>query len=216
MSFAMFRVSDGSRRLILAVASSLFLLAASSVPSIATLDTVSEEMIQPAPFEAESLSSAEIEILSEAEVSMPDFVIEAERPATLSAMIARVDAPDSLFRDDEQALCLARAVYFEARGEPLEGQLAVAQAIINRTASARYPDSICAVVHQPGQFTFRHGQPVKQGTSWQNAKAIAHIASQSLWTEVAPKAISFHAAYVRPAWRGKTRVAQIGRHIFYR
>jgi len=211
MSFVTFRVSDGSRRLILAVTSSLFLLAATATPSITTLDMVSEEMLQPDVSDTATPSSAEVEILAQTSVSMPEYEIA---PADLATLIRQIDSPTT--DNDEQRLCLARAVYFEARGEPLEGQLAVAQAIINRTESGRYPDSICAVVRQPGQFTFRHGQAVKQGAAWNHAQAIALVATENLWPDVAPEAISFHATYVRPAWRGKVRVAQIGRHIFYR
>jgi len=53
-------------------------------------------------------------------------------------------------------LCLSQAVYYEARGEPLEGQLAVAQVIVNRKNSARWPNTICEVVHQPMQFSFTY------------------------------------------------------------
>jgi spore germination cell wall hydrolase CwlJ-like protein len=199
------------RRLILATASSLFLLAASAVPSIATLDAVSDDLLQPTAHELETPSSAETQVLAQAAVSLPKYDIA---PADLAVMVRQTNPAD--LENDEQRLCLARAVYFEARGEPLEGQLAVAQAILNRTQSARYPDSICGVVRQPGQFTYRHGQPVRQGQAWENAKAIAEIATASLWPEVAPQAISFHAVSVRPVWRDKVRVAQIGRHVFYR
>jgi spore germination cell wall hydrolase CwlJ-like protein len=211
MIFVLPRTSATLRRLILAMASSLFLLAASAVPSIATLDAVSDDLLQPNIHELETLSSAEAEVLAQATVSVPDYDIA---PADLAIMVRQTNAAD--LENDAQRLCLARAVYFEARGEPLEGQLAVAQAIINRTQSGRYPDTICGVVRQPGQFTYRHGQPIRQGQPWENAKAIAEIASASLWPEVAPQAISFHATSVRPIWRDKVRVAQIGRHIFYR
>jgi spore germination cell wall hydrolase CwlJ-like protein len=205
------RTSATLRRLILAMASSLFLLAASAVPSIATLDAVSDDLLQPSTHEREMPSSAETQVLAQAAVSAPDYEIA---PADLAVMVRQTN-PTGLESDAER-LCLARAVYFEARGEPLEGQLAVAQAIINRTQLAQYPGTICGVVAQPGQFTYRHGQAVRPGQAWEQAKAIAEIAHASLWPEVAPEAISFHAVSVRPLWRDKVRVAQIGRHVFYR
>jgi len=117
--------------------------------------------------------------------------------------------------------CLAQAVYFEARGEPIEGQLAVAEVVINRARSGLYPDNYCDVVTQPAQFSFvRHGRiPEADETSaaWQRAEAIAEIAQQNLWQSKASDALYFHATYVRPSWaHQKVQLAQIDTHIFYR
>src|SRR3569623_107391 len=82
-------------------------------------------------------------------------------------------------------ICLAQAVYFESRGEPSEGQLAVAEVVINRAKSDLYPDSYCDVIRQPAQFSFvHHGRiPAADASSaaWQRAVAIAEIAQQNLW-----------------------------------
>lgn len=117
--------------------------------------------------------------------------------------------------------CLAQAIYFEARGEPMEGQLAVAEVVINRAKSGIYPTSYCEVVTQPAQFSFvRHGRiPAADESSvaWQRAQAIAEIAQQNLWQSKAADALYFHATYVRPSWaRQKVELAQIETHIFYR
>jgi hypothetical protein len=117
--------------------------------------------------------------------------------------------------------CLAQAIYFEARGEPIEGQLAVAEVVINRAKSDMYPDSYCDVITQPAQFSFVHrGRiPAADETSaaWQRAEAIAEIAQQNLWRSKAADALYFHATYVRPSWaRQKVELAQIDTHIFYR
>lgn len=117
--------------------------------------------------------------------------------------------------------CLAQAVYFEARGEPIEGQLAVAEVVINRARSAIYPSSYCDVITQPAQFSFvHHGRiPTADETSaaWLRAKAIAEIAQQNLWQSRAADALYFHATYVRPSWaHQKVELAQIDTHIFYR
>jgi hypothetical protein len=120
---------------------------------------------------------------------------------------------------DDDTHCLATTVYYESKGEPLAGQLAVAQTILNRTHSGRFPESVCGVVKQRGQFSFlRGGQiptPPQGSNAWQTAVAIAQIAKQGLWKQTAPDALYFHAARVSPGW-GKTRVAALGHHIFFR
>ena len=117
--------------------------------------------------------------------------------------------------------CLAQAVYFESRGEPLDGQLAVAKVIMNRAASGHYPAGYCAVVAQPAQFSFVHHGHIpaadERSDAWRRAKAVAQIAQQNLWRSKAPDALYFHATYVRPSWaRQKVQLAQIETHIFYR
>jgi spore germination cell wall hydrolase CwlJ-like protein len=131
-------------------------------------------------------------------------------------VISFVDYGD---RDEEQE-CLVKAIYFEARSEALEGQLAVAEVILNRTASGIYPSTICGVVTQPAQFSFiRAGQfpvPDRNSEGWRKALAIAHIARNGLADAIAPNVLWYHATYVAPSWgRRLTRFAQIGTHIFY-
>jgi N-acetylmuramoyl-L-alanine amidase len=120
---------------------------------------------------------------------------------------------------DEESECLARAVYWESRGEPLSGQLAVAEVVINRARSGRFAPTLCGVVRQPYQFSFvRRGyipQPPLASRDWQVAVAIARIASDRLAQGGAPDALFFHARRVNPGWR-LTRVATVGNHVFYR
>ena len=122
---------------------------------------------------------------------------------------------------DEQTNCLATAVYFEARGESLEGQLAVAHVVMNRASSGRYPPDWCGVVKQPAQFSFvRHGEfPYADTNSpaWQRAEAIAELAAANIVPSVGTDVLWYHADYVAPNWRRSlTEVQQIGAHIFYR
>ena len=117
--------------------------------------------------------------------------------------------------------CLAQAVYFESRGEPLAGQLAVAEVVINRANSGHYPSDYCSVITQRAQFSFvRRGvipQADETSLAWRRAKAIALIAQQDLWASEARDALYFHATYVNPSWaRQKTQLAKIDTHIFYR
>ena len=145
---------------------------------------------------------------------LADDSVLASVPLSLAGLAAAVDS-DGVTRDSELA-CLATAVYFESRGEPLEGQLAVAQTILNRVDSGRFATSICGVVNQPRQFSFDRTRAPRPGLDWQRAQAIARIAANDLWRDVVPRAIAFHAARVAPNWAGKTRVATIGNHVFYR
>lgn len=161
---------------------------------------VSQEVVQPLPEQA----TAPAPVLTEA--------------GSLGELVRMVDTAAPM---SDELRCLAGAVYFEARGEPLTGQLAVAQVIINRSEDARFPRSYCGVVAQPGQFSFMRGKhmpAVRTGTAaWSRAVAIAEIAHKGLWESEAGDAVFFHAKYVRPSWSmRKTRLAQIDTHIFYR
>ncbi len=123
----------------------------------------------------------------------------------------------------EQEECIAVAVYHEARGEPLDGQLAVAEVIMNRAASGRYPGSWCDVVKQPWQFSFvnprtGHVPAVnRESASWAYAQAITRIAVGNFADALPGDVLWYHADYVAPSWgRRLAKVEKIGAHIFYR
>ena len=122
---------------------------------------------------------------------------------------------------DEQGNCLATAVYFEARGESVEGQLAVASVVINRAASGHYPPDWCAIVKQPAQFSFvRNGQfPCDRHRLGRvaRAQAVARLAISNVVPSLSSDVLWYHANYVAPSWgRRLTRAEKIGAHIFYR
>ena len=136
----------------------------------------------------------------------------------LYALVDRYSAGAPL---DEQSNCIAVAVYHEARGETLEGQLAVARVIMNRAVSGRYPASWCGVVKQPWQFSFvRNGRMPsvdESSTAWRNALGVTRLAINNAVQSVPTDCLWYHANYVAPSWgRRLTRVSQIGAHIFYR
>lgn len=138
----------------------------------------------------------------------------------LYALVDRFSAGSPL---TEEARCIAVAVYHEARGESLEGQLAVAKVIMNRAASGRYPTSWCGVVKQPWQFSFvnpRSGtMPSVDETSasWRKALGVTRLAVANAVSSVPSDTLWYHADYVAPSWgRRLTRVEKIGAHIFYR
>lgn len=136
---------------------------------------------------------------------------------SLEQLVSQQETPDTMSRDMR---CLAGAIYFEARGESLEGQLAVGRVIVNRTKSGRFPTSYCGVVYQPSQFSFIRGRAmpaVREGSSsWQEAVAVAQIADEGAWKSKAKGALFFHAKRVSPRWSKLTKLAQVDNHVFYR
>ena len=184
-----------------------------NLPTVAVPDLL-DESVEPQlsePAASEPATEATAPVASPA-------IAPAVRPAgDLASMVADLRSPEPGSRELE---CLAIGIYFEAKSEPLAGQLAVGQGIANRAQSGgRFPPSYCGVLFQRGQFSFVHGHSyptVNHGNrQWQTAVALAKIVDQGLKDSVVGNALFFHARYVSPGWRMK-RVAAIGNHIFYR
>jgi N-acetylmuramoyl-L-alanine amidase len=159
--------------------------------------------------------------VDERAISAPPLSEAAAAPSappvqSLAELVAAQPMPATIDRELE---CLAASVYFESKSEPLEGQLAVAEVVLNRASSGRFPATVCGVVFQRAQFSFVRGNgfpPIKRGSAaWTKAVKIAQIAMAEQWRSEAAEALFFHANHVRPNW-GKTRVATLGNHIFYR
>jgi spore germination cell wall hydrolase CwlJ-like protein len=117
-----------------------------------------------------------------------------------------------------ELLCLAKNIYYEARGEPLQGKIAVAQVTLNRvTHRTQFESNICGVVYAKHQFSWtmeKHREP--RGPAWHEAQAIAKAVI--IGTAHLPdfRALYFHNLTVKPQWnRTKELVARIGNHIFY-
>jgi N-acetylmuramoyl-L-alanine amidase len=184
---------------------------AAAVTAIPTIENLSDTVPVPAPALKPATDTTPDEVaLSATPVPAPGLAF-----ASLAAAVAAQDMPGAM---DSELSCLAGAVYFESKGEPLSGQLAVANVIINRTTSGRFPTTICSVVRQPGQFSFVRGgriPAVGSNAQYRTAAAIAKIAMADGWDNPAPKALYFHARRVSPNW-GKARVAMIGNHVFFR
>lgn len=132
---------------------------------------------------------------------------------------------------DADLRCLAENVYFEARGEPLRGQYAVAEVTLNRVASPHFPDTICEVVHdirwdprrkrRIAHFSWVDLQLklrlTPRGAAWQQAMTVATEVYDGTHNPVVPDALFFHATTVDPYWaKTKKSVAKIGNHVFYR
>ncbi|SBW13274.1 cell wall hydrolase [Brucella sp. 10RB9215] len=139
---------------------------------------------------------------------------------------AATPLPPSAFSPREQK-CLAEAVYYEARGESVKGQVAVAQVVLNRVRNPAYPGSICGVVYQNRdwlnacQFSFAcDGQKhrVTEPAQWRMAQQVAKtVSAGQIWLPEVGSATHYHATYVRPFWAPTMKkLTKIGLHIFYR
>jgi|TARA_R110002110_G_scaffold143911_1_gene332839 spore germination cell wall hydrolase CwlJ-like protein len=117
------------------------------------------------------------------------------------------------------AACLSLALYHEARGEKLLGQLMVAKVIVNRVASPRWPSSMCNVITQDRQFSFyRKGKAPspRDEVAWAKAQELAVQIINN--PDILPYTIAdhYHTVDVHPVWRRKLyRIVRIGKHIFY-
>lgn len=145
--------------------------------------------------------------------------------AALGKSGTRLDKPEQSLK--RQHWCLANAIYFEARGEPIKGQIAVAQVVLNRVKHKAYPNSICGVVYQNQtwrnrcQFSFAcDGIPerIRDKKSWAKAKKIAtDVMRGKSYIRKVGISTHYHADYVNPRWaKHLRRTYRIGRHIFYR
>lgn len=167
------------------------------------------------------------------------FTRPGKKNAALGDASGRPDGPAKLPRgllfkgeteteyQARQRRCLATAIYFEARGEPVRGQLAVAQVVMNRVRSSIYADTICGVVFQGQwrrngcQFSFAcdgNADIPKDKERWLLANRLAkRVTDGKEWLPEIGHASHYHANYVKPKWRRQMHhVKQVGRHIFYK
>jgi spore germination cell wall hydrolase CwlJ-like protein len=123
--------------------------------------------------------------------------------------------------------CLAEVVYFEARGEAVRGQIAVAQVVMNRAFSGKYPNDVCGVVyqnkhrHMACQFTFacdNYADVIREPDMWERARKIAKaMLDGQIWLPEVGKSTHYHAYYVHPSWVSEmTKLYKFGVHTFYR
>jgi spore germination cell wall hydrolase CwlJ-like protein len=179
------------------------------------------------PIPAMPLSRPALEVAAGPQALLPR---RKPLPDSTEADIATgsLGAGSAAARHEREALCLAKAIYFEARGKPLAGQFAVARVVLNRAADRRFPDTICEVVYQDSelkhrcQFSFAcDGMPdePEDETAWALARGMAEAMLRSERPQISTRvlrATHYHADYVAPWWAPKLRHAgQVGRHIFY-
>jgi N-acetylmuramoyl-L-alanine amidase len=124
--------------------------------------------------------------------------------------------------------CLAENIYYEARGESLNGQYAVAEVTMNRVKAPRYPKTVCGVVYDTrwdrsrrrfvGHFSWTemHDRSDPWGPAWEQAKKVATTVYNDSYMPLVPDALHYHAIDVQPDWaRSMHAVARIGNHVFY-
>ncbi|MEY8828446.1 cell wall hydrolase [Sedimentitalea sp. XS_ASV28] len=126
----------------------------------------------------------------------------------------------------EQWRCLSEALYFEARGETVKGQFAVAEVILNRVQSSRFPDSVCAVINQGTgrryqcQFTYTcdgREEVIAEPGAFRRVAKVARAAIDGVGVDLTDGATYYHTNAVRPSWsRRFQETARIGVHVFYR
>tara|TARA_R100001443_G_scaffold82215_1_gene89193 strand:- start:71 stop:457 length:387 start_codon:yes stop_codon:yes gene_type:complete len=117
-------------------------------------------------------------------------------------------------------MCLALNVYHEARDQSTAGQVAVAQVVINRVNDERFPDSVCKVVKQPGQFSWlwdkKSDKPYEE-KAWDKSLVVARTVYAGKTVDITDGATYYHANYVNPSWaRKRTKTVRIDDHIFYK
>ncbi len=177
------------------------------------------------PERSDSVPQEDFVLSLEDIVAVVSFDQAAPRASNLESLVRAVAAIGETGLSGPQR-CLAQAVYFESRSETLEGQLAVAQVVLNRVENRRYPSNICGVVFQNErlrhrcQFSFacdgRSDTPHER-RAWEIAKRISQIALAGQWRDLSGRATHYHAIYVDPSWRSAmTKTAAHGQHLFYR
>ena len=131
-------------------------------------------------------------------------------------------------------MCMATALFFEARGEPLAGKLAVAAVVLNRVEDRRFPNTICGVIKQGPQYKWGSRLPLRHRCQFsfycdgksdklpktkaaEEAKRVARMVLTQPFTDITGGATFYHAAYVSPEWAAsKKKTVRINNHIFYR
>jgi hypothetical protein len=143
----------------------------------------------------------------------------APAPRTLAELVRAqmIGGAGTQARLDIQTECIAKVVHHEAANQPLAGQLAVAEVILNRISSGRFARTACGVANQAGQFFHTMGYHPKADHRWSTAVAVARVAKSEAADMAAPGALFYHASYVRPAWSHRRQlVARIADQLFYR
>lgn len=121
--------------------------------------------------------------------------------------------------DQQELECLAKNIYHEARGEVVEGQIAVAHVTLNRVEHKNWPNTICEVVYEPYQFSWTHliaDHTPTDDKAWHQAQVIARDVMIGNTEDPSAGATFYHASYVNPSWAKQMDISRvIGLHIFY-
>jgi len=188
------------------------------LPALPDPDMKVMASLPPPPEEAAKAAESGVSVAPKGEVNADNQ--RAKTPAE------RLGLADEKSRAKSEK-CLAEAIYFEARGEAVRGQIAVAQVVMNRAFSGFYPNTVCGVVYQNKhrhlacQFTFacdNNPDVIREPDMWERAKKIAKaMLDGQLWLPEVDKSTHYHAYYVHPSWVSEMkRMYKFGVHTFYR
>ena len=150
-----------------------------------------------------------------------EIALPAKSPAPAASEPAAEESVSSEpgGRSKQEIRCLARAIYHEARGEPLEGQIAVAEVVIARSQDRRWRGDLCTTIRMPRQFSFVKNGHIPKIRDSKAAQVMMDLARNVVSGRLKSKAqgsLYYHATYVSPSWRhALERTAQIRSHIFY-
>jgi len=189
-------------------------------PTIASAETALKDLFQREQSTLGSVSDKHLKSL--VSISQP---ATKSRPKSVTFSTSWLDSMPNP-KGDAQWRCLAEALYFEARGETVKGQFAVAEVILNRVKSERFPSTLCGVIKQGTgrkyqcQFTYTcdgHKEVIAEPKAFERVSKVARAAMDGVVNGLTEGATHYHTNAVRPAWaRVYKRTAKIGVHIFYR
>ncbi|MEM6409014.1 MAG: cell wall hydrolase [Pseudomonadota bacterium] len=187
-----------------------------------------ETVISPqflALLEAEKTGKARLRASRVTKIATPVMQQRSQKKGKLTYDMGALDAraPAS---GGAQWACLSEAIYFEARGESLKGQIAVAEVILNRVASPKFPDTVCKVINQGTgrkyacQFTYTcDGLPetITEPAAYERSGKIARMMLDGAPRKLSGGALFYHTTAVKPRWARKfERTARMGVHLFYK
>ncbi|MEM9584219.1 MAG: cell wall hydrolase [Pseudomonadota bacterium] len=191
------------------------------------VDVTAQAVISPAFLKLIAADKAGKERLRSARVARISTPVEIPTPkgsGALTYSVAELNARPNATGDAQWA-CLAEALYFEARGETLKGQIAVAEVILNRVSSRKFPNTVCGVIHQGTgrkyacQFTYTcdgHPETVHEPAAYQRVAKVARMMLDGAPRKLSGGATYYHTTAVRPSWSRKfRRTARLGVHLFY-
>jgi len=204
------------------------------IRSILVAATAAVVLLSPLTVQASSESAKELARLEErglkntGQKRLKDLLTQPPAEAgSLNVEYSRswIDAQPKPNRTQEWH-CLAEALYFEARGETVKGQFAVAEVIMNRVKSKRFPNSLCGVINQGTgkkyqcQFTYTcdgHAEVIAEPRAYSRVGKVADVIIDGNAPKLTEGATHYHTTAVRPSWsRVYKRTARIGDHLFYR
>lgn len=163
-------------------------------------------------------SGARLSALANGTLNAPKKPGDAPVIEYTDAWLAALPAPEG----DAEWECLREALYFESRGETIQGQFAVAEVILNRVDSPAFPGTVCNVVHAKGggdcafSYVCQGLKTMADPVSRDRAGRIARVMLDGAPRDLTDGATFFHANYVSPNWGKLVRTAAIGAHLFYR